>query len=76
MVIAVEGNEIETSYFDTDVLRATLASGVLQIPYFECEHDIILTAPTSQLASALPDYLSMPEVLDKGNDIWRRVPPR
>ena len=76
MVIAVEENEIETSYFDTDVLRATLASGVLQIPYFEREHDIILTAPTSQLASALSDYLSPPEVLDNSKDIWRRVPLR
>lgn len=72
LVLTVERDAFEAAALDPDSLQSALANGVLQLPYLEYEGNVVLTAPTADLASALTEYLVRPGVLQDGGR-WRRV---
>jgi hypothetical protein len=73
MVLTVTDAEVRTWMLHPDSLRARASGGAAPIPYIASgDDDIVLTAPTAQLAPALAAHIRRPGVLKTG-DRWRRV---
>ena len=73
MVLNVTDAEVMTWMLHPDSLRAPASGGPAPISYIASgDDDIVLTAPTTQLAPALAAYIRRPGVLKTG-DRWRRV---